>query len=71
MSHTLLTSGVYVGNRLNSSGDKLPPEAMYDACRVLAKYVAWNGDLSWDFSKLHTMEIDPDFERLTPTSQTS
>ena len=31
MSHTLLASDVYIGNRLNDAGDKLPPEAMYDA----------------------------------------
>ena len=64
MSHTLLASGVYIGNRLNDAGDKLPPEAMYDACRVLAKQVTWKGDLQWDFSRLQAMDIDPEFERL-------
>lgn len=67
MSHTLLSSGVYIGNRLNDAGDKLPPEAMYDACRILAKQVTWQGDLQWDFSKLHTVDIDPEFERLIIT----
>ena len=64
VSHTLYASGVYMGRTLNRSGDKVPPDEMYDACRVLAKYVKWNGDLSWDFSALHEMDFDPEWERL-------
>ena len=64
ISHTLYASGVFMGRTLNSSGDKIPPDAMYDACRVMAKNVKWNGGLSWDFSSLHTMEIDEQFEAL-------
>jgi hypothetical protein len=64
MSHTLSQSGVYMGNTLNVSGDLLPPEKMYEACRVMAKHVKWNGGTSWDFSKLHTMPIDPAFKKL-------
>ena len=58
MSHTLSQSGVYMGDTLNKSGDLLPPEAMYEACRVMAKYVTHKGGLEWDFSKLHAMPID-------------
>jgi len=64
MSHTLSASGVYMGQPLNKSGDLLPPGDMYEACRVMARHVVHNGGLSWDFSKLHTMEIDPAFTRL-------
>lgn len=64
MSHTLSASGVYMGAKLNVSGDLLPPEDMYEACRVLARHVVHLGDLRWDFSKLHTMPIDPAFTRL-------
>ena len=49
ISHTLYASGVYMGRLLNPSGDKVPPEAMYDACRVMAEYVKWKGGLSWIF----------------------
>lgn len=62
ISHTLYASGVYMGSQLNPSGDKIPPLAMYDACRVMAKYVKWNGGLSWNFEPLFTMPIDPEFE---------
>ena len=41
MSHTLSASGVFMGAPLNVSGDLLPPQDMYDACRVLARYVEW------------------------------
>ena len=37
ISHTLYASGVYMGSQINPSGDKIPPFAMYDACRVMAK----------------------------------
>lgn len=64
MSHTLSASGVYMGAQLNGSGDLIPAEDMYDACRVMAKYVKHLGGLRWDFGRLHTMEIDPEFTRL-------
>ena len=64
MSHTLSASGVFMGEPLNGSGDLLPPQAMYDACRVLAPHVRWKGDLEWDFSRLHTMAIPAKFKKL-------
>ena len=64
MSHTLSASGVYMGAQLNESGDLIPPEDMYEACRVLAGRVKWLGELEWDFSALHNGEIDPEFVRL-------
>lgn len=67
MSHTLTASGVHMGTPQNVSGDLLPPKAMYDACRVLAPYVGWKEGLEWDFSKLHDMEIPPEFNRLLDT----
>ena len=64
ISHTLYASGVFMGNLLNRAGDKVPPDKMYEACRVLARHVRWQGDLSWDFSGLHDGDIDPEFDRL-------
>lgn len=67
VSHTLYASGVFMGATINRSGDLVPPEAMYDACRVMARYVEWQGGLSWDFSQLHTMPIPDEFTRLIHT----
>ena len=64
ISHTLYASGVFMGSQLNPSGDKIPPHAMYDACRVMAQHVQWNGGLSWEFKPLMTMPIDAQFKRL-------
>ena len=61
MSQTLSESGVYMGEPLNRSSDLIPPEQMYDACRVMARSVVWNGGLSWDWSALHTCEIPAEF----------
>ncbi|HQY93849.1 sulfotransferase [Caldilinea sp.] len=67
ISHTLIASNVFMGEPLNRSGDLLPPEPMYDACRVLARYVTWQGGLEWDFSALHTMPIPDEFTDLLQT----
>lgn len=64
ISHTLTESGVFMGEPLNGSGDLLPPQDMYDACRILAPFVTWKGGLEWDWSKLHTMEIPAEFTTL-------
>jgi hypothetical protein len=62
LSHTFYASGVFLGRRLNSLGDTVPPHAMYSACQVIARHVSWNDGLSWGFDKLHTMSIDTEFE---------
>ncbi len=64
MSHTLSESGVYMGEPLNVSGDLLPPQAMYDACRVFARHVRWLGDLEWDWSEVFSMPIPQEFTDL-------
>jgi hypothetical protein len=64
MSHTLSASGVFMGAPLNESGDLLPPQDMYAACRVLAPHVQWCGGLEWDFSRLHGMAIPNEFKQL-------
>lgn len=64
MSATLKESGVYTGEPLNESSDLLPPNDMYAAVKVMNKHVKYLGNLKWDFSKLHTMPIDPAFTKL-------
>lgn len=75
LSHTLSESGVFMGHPLNKSGDLLPPDAMYEACRVLARYVRWlplddapaeKSALTglWDWSALHSMDIPAEFTAL-------
>jgi len=64
MSQTLSDSGVYMGEPLNESWDLVPPEEMYEACRVMARRVIYKGGLEWDFSQLHSQPIDPAFSRL-------
>jgi len=64
MSQTLSASGVYMGAKLNDSGDLVPAEDLYEACRVMARRVKHLGGLEWDFSSLHTGPIDPAFTRL-------
>lgn len=64
MSHTLYASGVHMGEPLNKSGDLLPPQDMYEACRVFARSVVHRGGLDWDFSKVLAGPPDPAFVRL-------
>jgi len=71
MSHTLSASGVFMGAPLNGSGDLLPPQAMYDACRVFARYVDWQGDLSWNWDRALAADIPDEFKFLIHTYLTS
>ena len=64
ISHTLTASGVFMGEPLNVSGDLLPPEKMYEACRVFAEYVTYEGNNHWDFSRVNTCEIPAKFKTL-------
>ena len=50
-----------MGALLNESGDMLPPDDLYEACRVMGKYVNHLGDNRWDFSELQGMQPDPVF----------
>ncbi len=67
MSHTLSRSGVFMGEPLNVSGDLLPPEPMYEACRLIARHIPWRGGLEWDFGPVQTMPIPREFVDLVET----
>ncbi len=67
ISHTLYASGVDMGYSQNRSGDLIPPQAMYEACRVFARYVQWEGQLNWNFSPVHEMDIPQEFVDLIHT----
>lgn len=64
ISRTLSESGVFMGGKLNESGDLIPADDMYEACRVMARHVKHLGGVRWDFSKLHTVKIDQGFIKL-------
>lgn len=61
ISHTLTESGVYMGAELNESGDLIPADNLYKACRIMSKHIQYLGENKWDFSPLHTMKINPEF----------
>jgi hypothetical protein len=52
ISQTLSDSGVFMGPTLNSSWDTMPPEAMYEACRVIGRHAVSTGLATWDFDLL-------------------
>jgi hypothetical protein len=64
MSHTLYASGVYMGDTLNASGDLLPPQDMYAACRLIARHIPWRGGLEWDFGPVQAAPIPDEFRQL-------
>lgn len=61
ISHTLSASGVFMGAPLNASGDLVPPDAMYDACRIFARHVTWRGGSEWDWDAVFAMDIPDEF----------
>lgn len=64
ISQTLAESGVFMGPTLNNSWDTIPPDDLYEACRVLGRYVQKAGFAEWDFSQLVAMAPVPEFELL-------
>jgi hypothetical protein len=64
ISHTLYASGVFMGQTINRSGDKVPPDDMYEAARIFARQVQWKGGLEWDFTDLAQVPMDAEYERL-------
>jgi len=67
MSATLSQSGVFMGAPLNDSGDLVPPQAMYDACRIFARYVDWRGGLEWNWQRAFDCDIPAEFTDLIHT----
>ncbi len=64
ISKTLEASGVFMGRSLNDSGDLVPAEDLYEACRVMGRRVRYLGNGRWDFSRVLDGPIDPRFVRL-------
>lgn len=64
LSKALFASGVFMGRQLNNSADTVPAASMYSACKIIARHVRWEGDLRWDFDRLHTMPVDSEFADL-------
>ncbi len=64
ISNTLSDSGIYMGTPLNKSWDLIPPEKMYEACRIFGNFVEYKGNLNWDFSRVLSMQPDKEFVRL-------
>lgn len=64
ISNTLSDSGIYMGTPLNKSWDLIPPEKMYEACRIFGNFVEYKGNLTWDFSRVLSMQPDKEFVRL-------
>lgn len=71
MSHLLSASGVFMGEPLNKSGDLLPPQSLYDACRLFSPYVDWLGDLEWSWDRAFEAEIPTEFHSLVETYLTT
>ena len=64
ISNTLAASGVFMGQPLNGSWDLVPPEDMYDACRVFARYVDYHGGLGWSWDRATQSDIPKEFKAL-------
>lgn len=61
IAQTLRESGVFMGEPRNLADDLLPPDSMYEACRIIAKQVRWKGGRRWDFSRLNDGPLDTAF----------
>jgi Sulfotransferase family len=67
LSQALYASRVFMGELLNASGDLVPAQPLYDACRIIGRHVRCTDGLQWDFEPLHEMAIDTEFSNLVQT----
>lgn len=59
-------SGIYFGEPLNVACDLMPPDKMYEACRMFGPYVDRIGTYEWSFDRAIKAEIPDEFvEKLT------
>ena len=61
ISHTLMASGVHMGGTVNESGDLVPPDALYSACRLFGRHVRWDGNIAWRFDEALAAEPPQEF----------
>lgn len=65
IAKTLMRSGVHMGEPIKEdSADLVPAQDMYEACRIIARYIPWRGGLEWDFGPVQTMPIPSEFTTL-------
>lgn len=65
IARTLIRSGVFMGAPIKKdSADLVPAEDMYEACRIISRYIPWRGGLEWDFGPVQTMPIPAEFTGL-------
>lgn len=60
-SKMLYDSGVFMGDKLNKSSDKVLPQMMYQAARYINDKITYEGDYEWNISKLLNSEPDEKF----------
>lgn len=61
LSEIFRKTGIYMGEHINSSGDLIPPDKMYQACRIFGNYVKYVGNFEWDFTYLNKCKIPNEF----------
>ena len=61
---SLQASGVFIGEPLNVASDLLPPEPLYEACKLFGSYVDYKGENEWDFSRAVSAKIPDKFLEL-------
>ena len=64
IAQTLFASNVYMGNLLNNSADLVPPDKLYEACKIFGKKVKYIGDYKWDFKNTYEDDIPEKFIEL-------
>jgi len=60
----LVESGVYMGSKLNSSYDKIPPDYLYKAVQHMSPFVSYHGNGRWSFEYIINNEPDEYFVEL-------
>ena len=64
LPEVLQSSGIFMGAPLNVASDLLPPDELYEACKIFGQQVIYKGNYHWDFTNAVRADIPIRFKQL-------
>jgi len=62
ITRALRESGVFMGDPLNESEDLIPPDYLYEACKVMGRQIRYKQNFELDFSQLEELSASAVFK---------
>jgi len=63
LAQMLYASGVFMGDTINRTGEMVPPDPIWECCRLIGPHIQRIDETNWDFSRVFDVEIPTAFKR--------